>query len=87
MFRPLSKDWFSCVDKVSELEPKALAESLIYKMRPGMSVTEGSNRNPDLFRESIREIPVAVLNDMPYLNCVLVFLLNAGRYASSIQTM
>jgi hypothetical protein len=52
---------------VIELEPKALAESLIYKMRPGISVTEGSNRNPDLFRESIREIPVAVLNDISKL--------------------
>jgi hypothetical protein len=44
-------------------------------MRPGISVTEGSNRNPDLFRESIREIPVAVLNDMPLSKLCLGFLL------------
>jgi hypothetical protein len=58
------------VDKVIELEPKAFALSLTYRMRPGISVTEGSKRVADLFRESIREIPVAVLNDMPYLRSV-----------------
>jgi len=55
------------VDKVSELEPKALALSLTYKMRPGISLTDGNKSVADLFRESIKEIPVAVLKDMLYL--------------------
>ena len=44
-----------------------MALSLTYKMRPGISVTDGNKSVADLFRESIKEIPVAVLKDMLYL--------------------